>query len=126
MIAPSSGSCSPRYLQNGSAVSDASPEASETLYVLVVSLYQGSARGDRSALAAARTGARAAGAGFLPVNVLDEASARAIQNFVGDTSTPASVVVRRPGRIVTSLEGAPSADEQLVAQAARNAGAARR
>jgi hypothetical protein len=94
--------------------------------VIVVSLYQGSARGDRSALAAARTGARSAGAGFLPVNVLDEASARAVQTFVGDTSTPATVVVRRPGRIVTSLEGAPSADEQLVAQAARNAGAARR
>ena len=94
--------------------------------VLVVSLYQGSARGDRSALAAARTGARAAGAGFLPVNVLDENSARAIQAFVEDTSTPAIVVVRRPGRIVTSLEGAASADEQLVAQAARNAGASRR
>ncbi len=94
--------------------------------ILVVSLYQGSVRADRSALVAARTGARTAGAGFLPVNVLEENSARDIQTFVGDTSTPATVVVRRPGRIVTSLEGAPSADQQLVAQAARNAGAARR
>lgn len=91
--------------------------------VLVVTLYQGSAPADRSAVVAARKGARSVRAGFLPVNVLNEKSARAVQAFVGTTSTPTVVVVSRPGRIVSTLEGAASADEQLVAQAAHNAGA---
>jgi hypothetical protein len=94
--------------------------------VLVVSLYQGSARSDRAAVAAARAGARTAGAGFLAANVLNEKNARALQSFVGTTSTPAVVVVRRPGRIASRLEGAASTDSELVAQAAHNAGATRR
>jgi len=94
--------------------------------VVVVSLYQGSTAADRSAVAAAGAGARLVGAGFLPINVLNEASARSVQAFVGSTPTPTVVVVRRPGRIVSKLEGAASTDTQLVAQAARNAGAGRR
>jgi hypothetical protein len=94
--------------------------------VVVVSLYQGSTAADRSAVAAARAGARSVGAGFLPVNVLNERSARSVQSFVGTTSTPTVVIVRRPGRTVSQLEGASSADEQLVAQAAHNAGAGKR
>ena len=89
--------------------------------VVVVSLYQGSAIGDRSAVVAAAAGARGARAGFLPVNVLNEQSARAVQTFVGATTTPTVVVVTRPGRIVTRLEGAAASDGQLVAQAAHNA-----
>jgi hypothetical protein len=91
--------------------------------VLVVALYQGAASADRAAVTAAGKGARSVRAGFLPVNVLNEATARTVQAFVGTTSTPAVVVVRRPGRIVSRLEGAASSDEQLVAQAAHNAGA---
>lgn len=91
--------------------------------VVVVSLYQGSSRSDRAAVAAARAGARAVGAGFLAVNVLNETAARSLQSFVGPTATPAVVVVRRPGRIASSIEGAGSADSELVAQAAHNAGA---
>jgi hypothetical protein len=94
--------------------------------VVVVSLYQGNAGLDRSAVSAAGAGAKSVGAGFLPVNVLDEKSARAVQSFVGTTSTPAVVVVKRPGRIVATLEGAASGDQELVAQAAHNAGAGRR
>ena len=94
--------------------------------VVVVSLYQGNAPADRAAAAAAAAGAKNAGANFLPVNVLNEKSARAVQTFVGTTNTPTVVVVRRPGRIVTRLEGAASSDGQLVAQAAHNAGASRR
>ena len=94
--------------------------------VVVVSLYQGNASADRAAAVTAAAGARAAGAGFLPVNVLNEKSARAVQTFVGTTNTPTVVVVRRPGRIVTRLEGAASSDGQLVRQAAHNAGASRR
>ena len=89
--------------------------------VVVVSLYQGSAIGDRSAVVAAAVGARGARAGFLPVNVLNEQSARAVQTFVGATTTPTVVVVTRPGRIATRLEGAAASDAQLVAQAAQNA-----
>ena len=94
--------------------------------VVVVSLYQGNATADRVAVVAAAAGAKSAHAGFLPVNVLNEKSARAVQTFVGTTNTPTVVVVRRPGRIVTRLEGAASSDGQLVAQAAHNAGASRR
>ncbi len=94
--------------------------------VLVVTLYQGTSQGDRAAVAAAREGSRAVRAGFLPVNVLNEKSARTVQAFVGTTSTPTVVVVRRPGQIVSTLEGAASSDGQLVAQAAHNAGAGRR
>jgi hypothetical protein len=94
--------------------------------VVVVSLYQGNASADRAAVAAARAGARAAGAGFLAVNVLNEKSARAVQTFVGTTTTPTVVVVRRPGRTASRLEGAAASDGELVAQAAHNAGAARR
>ncbi len=94
--------------------------------VVVVSLYQGNAPADRAAAVAAGAGAKNARAGFLPVNVLNEKSARAVQTFVGTTNTPTVVVVRRPGRIVTRLEGAASSDGQLVAQAAHNAGASRR
>jgi hypothetical protein len=91
--------------------------------VVVVSLYQGAAKPDRSAVAAASAGARLVGAGFLAVNVTNEKNARAVQSFVGTTSTPAVVVVRRPGKIASRLEGAGSADSELVAQAAHNAGA---
>ncbi|MBA2741354.1 MAG: hypothetical protein H0U46_05025 [Actinobacteria bacterium] len=94
--------------------------------VLVLSLYQGNAATDRSAVSAAAAGARAVRAGYLAVNVLNENSARLLQTFVGTTSTPTVVVVRRPGRIVTRLEGAASADAQLVSQAAVNAGARQR
>jgi hypothetical protein len=89
--------------------------------VVVVSLYQGNAVGDRSAVVAAATGAKGARAGFLPVNVQNEQSARAVQTFVGASTTPTIVVVTRPGRIVTRLEGAAASDGQLVAQAALNA-----
>ncbi len=94
--------------------------------VIVVSLYQGSTKSDRAAVTAGRQGADQVRAGFLPVNVLNEASARAIQTFVGTQTTPTVVVVRRPGRIVSTLEGAAGSDAQLVAQAAHNAGARRR
>jgi hypothetical protein len=94
--------------------------------VVVVSLYKGSSRSDRAAVAAARAGARTVGAGFLAVNVLNEKAARALQSYVGPTPTPAVVVVRRPGKIASRLEGAGSSDSELVAQAAHNAGASRR
>ena len=89
--------------------------------VVVVSLYTGTAAGDRAAVAEARHGAREVGAGFTAVNVLDEKQARAVAAFGGPVDSPAVLVVRRPGKIVTQFTG--SVDDKIVAQAAHNAGA---
>ena len=94
--------------------------------VVVVTLYQGSTKSDHLAVSAGAQAARAVHAGFLAVNVLNESNARSVQAFVGNESTPTVVVVRRPGRIVSMLADAAASDQQLVAQAAHNAGAGRR
>jgi len=91
--------------------------------VVVVSLYTGTAAGDRAAVAEARHGAREVGAGFTAVNVLDEKQARAVAAFGGPVDSPAVLIVRRPGKIVTQFTG--SVDGKVVAQAAHNAGAGR-
>jgi hypothetical protein len=92
--------------------------------VVVVSVYAAKAPTDRTALAHARAGAREVGAGFVPVNVLDERKARALEKFLGVSDSPAVLVVRRPGRIITRIEG--FVDSAIVAQAAQNAGAGKR
>jgi hypothetical protein len=91
--------------------------------VVVVSLYVGQAHQDRAWVAAARTGARSAGAGFVAVNVGADKPAEQISSFVGTASSPSMFVVKRPGKIVTRISG--PADEAVVAQAAHNAGARR-
>ena len=91
--------------------------------VVVVSLYVGQVPGDRAAVAEARKGARAAGAGFAAVNVSNDKSAASIASFAGPVSPPALLVVRRPGKIVTQIPG--TVDNAVVAQAAHNAGARR-
>jgi len=91
--------------------------------VVVVSLYTGTSTGDRAAVAETRTGARQVGAGFTAINVLDEKSARGIAQFGGPSDSPAVLVVRRPGKIVSVFTG--TVDDKVVAQAARNAGAGR-
>jgi hypothetical protein len=101
------------------------PVASKLRYsrVVVVALYTGSAQGDREVVGQARAGARQVGAGFTAVNLLDEKKARALQSFAGTVASPSTLVVRRPGKIVTRLEG--FVDSGVVAQAAHNAGARR-
>jgi hypothetical protein len=89
--------------------------------VVVVSLYAAKAPGDRKALAHARVGARQVGAGFLAVNLYDERKANALVKFVGTSDSPAVLVVRRPGIVVTHIGG--FVDHEIVAQAAQNAGA---
>ena len=91
--------------------------------VVVVSLYVGPAAGDRPAVAQARAGARQAGAGFVAVNAVDDRFARELTPFVGVTSSPAMLIVKRPGTIVTRMQG--QFDSTVVAQAAHNAGARR-
>jgi hypothetical protein len=89
--------------------------------VAVVSVYSGTASVDRAAVGEAKSGARAAGAAFARLNVLDENQAREVQSFAGTVDTPAVLIVRRPGKIVTRFEGL--VDTAVVEQAAHNAGA---
>jgi hypothetical protein len=98
--------------------------ALRTSKVVVVSLYAGSAIGDRQAVAAVHEGARAAGAGFVAVNVTDDRAAGDVASFAGAVSSPAMLVVTRPGRIVATMEG--NVDTTVAMQAAHNAGARRR
>lgn len=91
--------------------------------VIVVSIYVAQAPGDRAAVAQARTGSRAAGAGFVAVNVGNDRKAAAIVSFAGPVSSPSTLVVRRPGRIVTQISG--PIESAVVMQAAHNAGARR-
>jgi hypothetical protein len=92
--------------------------------VAVVSVYTGTSVVDRASVREAKAGAQAAGAQFVKLNVLDEDTARAVQSFAGTMSTPAVLVVRRPGKIVTRLQG--PAEDAIVRQAAHNAGARKR
>ena len=91
--------------------------------VAVVSLYVGQAQSDRQWVAAARKGARSAGAGFVAVNVGNDKTAASVSSFAGAASSPSMLVVRRPGNIVTQIAG--PVDAAVVAQAAHNAGARR-
>ena len=99
------------------------PIAQELRYknVVVVSLYGAKAPGDRKALAHARVGAKKTGAGFVAFNVFDERKANALVKFLGNADSPAVLVVRRPGTVVTQIDG--FVDAEIVAQAAQNAGA---
>jgi hypothetical protein len=101
------------------------PVAKQLRYskVVVVPVYSGTSKSDRVAVAQARVGARKVGAGFVPLNVLDEDTARELQPFAGTASAPAMLIVKRPGKIVTRFD--TRVDSALVAQAARNAGASR-
>ena len=77
--------------------------------------------GDTQALAEARAGAQATGAGFVALNVLFEGHAKALEQLVGPISDPSVLVFKRPGKVANRLEG--FADSATVAQAAHNAGA---
>jgi hypothetical protein len=89
--------------------------------VVVVSVYAGTSAGDRALVAQAREGARDVGAGFVALNVLNEGTAREVQPYIGTASPPVLLVVRRPGKVVSRIDG--TLDAAVVAQAARNAGA---
>jgi hypothetical protein len=88
--------------------------------VVVAAVWAPSA-GDTSALAQARAGAQASGAGFVALNVLFEGHAKALERLVGPISDPSVLVFKRPGKVANRLEG--FADSATVAQAALNAGA---
>jgi hypothetical protein len=87
--------------------------------VVVVSLYAPNLPLDDMAVREARAGASAAGAGFVALNVLNEAQARPLTELLGVLEDPSVLVFRRPGEMFLRLSG--FADQQTVAQAARNA-----
>jgi hypothetical protein len=90
--------------------------------VVVVTVYANGAKGDKLALAQARAGAKAVHAGFVAVNVASEKTAKGLGEFAGTTTAPPAVlVVKRPGKVVNRFDG--FADQQVVAQAAHDAGA---
>jgi hypothetical protein len=91
--------------------------------VTVVSVYVGQAAGDHASVAEAHRGARAAGAGFVAVNVGSDKQAATVAKFAGEVSSPSTLIVRRPGRIVMQFSG--PVESAIVRQAAHNAGARR-
>jgi hypothetical protein len=99
------------------------PVAKQLRYskVVVVTLFTPNAAADVRAIAQARAGAKSAKAGFVAINVSNERRARELTTFAGTSAAPAVLVVKRPGTIISHIEGAT--DSQIVAQAAQNAGA---
>jgi hypothetical protein len=87
--------------------------------VVVVALYAPDAPLDEMAVAEARAGASAAGVGFVALNVLQESQGRPLTKLLGVLEDPGVLVFRRPGDLFLRLSG--YADQQTVAQAARNA-----
>lgn len=87
--------------------------------VVVVALYAPDVPLDEMSVAEARAGAGAAGVGFVALNVHQESQARPLTKLLGVLEDPGVLVFRRPGDVFLRLSG--YADQQTVAQAARNA-----
>jgi len=87
--------------------------------VVVVGLHDPDSALDQMALAEAREGARAAGAGFVAINVFAEAQSRPLLDLLGALENPGILVYRRPDVLFARISG--FADSETVAQAAANA-----
>jgi hypothetical protein len=87
--------------------------------VVVVALYAPDVPLDEMAVAEARAGAGAAGVGFVALNVHQESQSRPLTKLLGVLEDPGVLVFQRPGDLFLRLSG--YADQQTVAQAARNA-----
>ena len=89
--------------------------------VVVVSLFDPESRTDAISFAEARAGAKAAGAGFLGVSVLNDNVAGPLTSALpggGLLPSPGVLVYRRPDSLVVRLNG--FADRDAVAQAAES------
>ena len=87
--------------------------------VVVLSLVVPGARVDELAAAEAEAGAKLGGAGFLALNVLNEAVARSLLAKLDAVQDPSVLVVTRSGEVALELAG--FVDRETVAQAAANA-----
>jgi hypothetical protein len=86
--------------------------------VVVVLLYNPKAKVDSYSLGEAVLGAQQASAGFLRVNVLDQAQALPFAAAYGVLQDPTLLFFVRPGKLVQKLVG--FADHETIAQAATN------
>jgi hypothetical protein len=89
--------------------------------VVVVSLFNPYSEVDGIAFAEARAGAKLAGVGFVPLNVLSQSQAGKLTESLGLLPDPGVLVYTRPGTLVGKING--FADKETVAQAAQNAAA---
>jgi len=90
--------------------------------VVVVSLFASGAEVDGFTLEEARAGARAAGAGFVSLDVLAKRNAEPLATFLGGVVEPPVVLVyQRPAALFLKFDG--FVDRDTVAQAAQDAGA---
>jgi hypothetical protein len=87
--------------------------------VVVVSLFNPYSEVDGIAFAEARAGAKLAGAGFVPLNVLSQSQAGKLTETLGLLPDPGVLVYARPGTLVGKLTG--FADKETVAQVSQNA-----
>lgn len=87
--------------------------------VVVVGLHDPDSALDQMALAEARAGAQAAGAGFVAINVFAEAQSRPLLELLGALENPGILVYRKPDVLFARMSG--FADSETVAQAAANA-----
>jgi hypothetical protein len=87
--------------------------------VVVVGLHDPDSALDQMALAEARVGARAAGAGFVAINVFAESQSRPLLELLGALENPGILVYRKPDVLFARMSG--FADSETVAQAAANA-----
>jgi hypothetical protein len=86
---------------------------------VVVALYNPYSEVDGISFAEARAGAKIAGVGFVPLNVLSEAHVGNLTQTLGLLPDPGVLVYIRPGTLVAKIGG--FADKETVAQAAQNA-----
>jgi hypothetical protein len=83
---------------------------------VVAVLYAPHVAADTPVLAAARDGARDARVGFAAIDVSRDAVASKLAAWLPEAADPAVLVVHRPGRVVTVLDG--WSDRTMVTQAA--------
>ena len=87
--------------------------------VVVVSLAQPGAEVDQIAAAEAKAGAAEAAAGYVNVDVFNQRPGIAVLRTFGVLTTPAILVVKRPGLVYSEFKG--FVDRNVVAQAVTDA-----
>ena len=112
----------PRPLVNEDGVPTAIVAALRRSPAAVVALTARGSQIDRTTLAEAKAGARAAGVPYVQIDVLNAQLGRAIARTFGVVEPPATLIYKRPTALFLTLEG--YADSATIAQAAENAKAA--
>jgi hypothetical protein len=87
--------------------------------VVVVALTQPGAGVNATAVDEAQAGAEAMGAGFVKIDVLHQRPGTAVLRKLGVLTTPAVLVVKRPGAVYSEFKG--FVDRDVVAQAVADA-----